>query len=142
MKKAYVILKKGFEYDDNIYNEVDGGKPSLVVFDKEDADQKVYELNIQEYKQLNITDYGYGLDEVLKVDEDVYTDFNKSLVEKYGEIAKQGSWDRTEYRLHPMADDEESKKYAKMLEISFYEVVETDLDMKSYRDTKINSILD
>ena len=142
MKKAYVILKKGFEYDDNIYNEVDGGRPSLVVFDKEDADQKVYELNIQEYKQLNITDYGYGLDEVLKVDEDVYTDFNKSLVEKYGEIAKQGSWDRTEYRLHPMADDEESKKYAKMLEISFYEVVETDLDMKSYRDTKINSILD
>lgn len=142
MKKAYVILKKGFEYDDNIYNEVDGGNPSLVVFDKEDADQKVYELNIQEYKEVNITDYGYGLDEVLKVDEDVYTDFNKSLVEKYGEIAKQGSWDRTEYRLHPMADDEESKKYAKMLEISFYEVVETDLDMKSYRDTKINSILD
>ena len=142
MKKAYVILKKGFEYDDNIYNEVDGGNPSLVVFDKEDADTKVYELNIQEYKQVNITDYGYGLDEVLKVDEDVYTDFNKSLVEKYGEIAKQGSWDRTEYRLHPMADDEESKKYAKMLEISFYEVVETDLDMKSYRDTKINSILD
>ena len=142
MKKAYVILKKGFEYDDNIYNEVDGGKPSLVVFDKEDADQKVYELNIQEYKQLNITDYGYGLDEVLKVDEDVYTDFNKSLVEKYGEIAKQGSWDRTDYRLHPMANDEESKKYAEMLGISFYEVVETDLDMKSYRDTKINSILE
>ncbi len=142
MKKAYVILKKGFEYDDNIYNEVDGGRPSLVVFDKEDADTKAYELNIQEYKQLNITDYGYGLDEVLKVDEDVYNDFNKSLVEKYGEIKKQGSWDRTESRLHPMANDDESKKYAKMLEISFYEVIETDLDMKSYRDTKINSILD
>jgi hypothetical protein len=142
MKKAYVILKKGFEYDDNIYNEVDGGKPSLVVFDKEDAEQKVYELNIQEYKQLNITDYGYGIDEVLKVDEEVYFDFNKSLVEKYGEITKQGSWDRTESRLHPMANDEESKNYAKMIEISFYEVVETDLDMKSYRDTKINSILD
>jgi hypothetical protein len=142
MKKAYVILKKGFEYDDNIYNEVEGGRPSLVVFDKEDAEQKVYELNIQEYKQLNITDYGYGIDEVLKVDEEVYFDFNKSLVEKYGEITKQGSWDRTESRLHPMANDEESKKYAKMLEISFYEVVETDLDMKSYRDTKINSILD
>jgi len=142
MKKAYVILKKGFEYDDNIYNEVDGGKPSLVVFDKEDADQKVYELNIQEYKEVNITDYGYGIDEVLKVDEEVYFDFNKSLVEKYGEIKKQGSWDRTESRLHPMASDEESKKYANMLEISFYEVVETDIDMQSYRETKINSILD
>jgi hypothetical protein len=142
MKKAYVILKKGFEYDDNIYNEVDGGNPSLVVFDKEDADTKVYELNIQEYKQVNITDYGYGLDEVLKVDEDVYYDFNKSLVEKYGEIKKQGSWDRTESRLHPMANDDESKNYAKMMDLDFYKVVETDIDMKSYRDTKINSILD
>jgi hypothetical protein len=142
MKKTYVILKKGFEYDDNIYTEVDGGRPSLVVFDKEEANQKVYELNIQEYKQLNLTDYGYGIDEVIKVDKEVYLDFNKSLVEKYGEITKQGSWDKTDYRLHPMANDEESKKYAKMLEISFYEVVETDLDMKSYRDTKINSILD
>ena len=142
MKKAYVILKKGFEYDDNIYNEVDGGRPSLVVFDKEDADQKVYELNIQEYKEVNITDYGYGLDEVLKVDEDVYYDFNKSLVEKYGEIKKQGRWDRTESRLHPMANDDESKNYAKMIDLDFYKVVETDIDMKSYRDTKINSILD
>lgn len=32
MKKAYVILKKGFEYDDNIYNESDGGTPSDCIF--------------------------------------------------------------------------------------------------------------
>lgn len=141
MKKGYVILKKGFEYDDNIYNEVDGGKPSLIVFDKEDADQKVYELNIQEYKQLNLSDYGYGMDEVLKVDEEDYLAYNKSLVEKYGEIPNQGGWDRTEHRLHPKANEEESKKYSKMVNISFYEMVETDIDTKSYRDTKINSIL-
>ena len=141
MKKAYVILKKGFEYDDNIYNEVDGGKPSLIVFDKQDADKKVYELNIQEYKEVNITDYGYGLDEVLKVDEDVYNDFNKSLLEKYGEITKQGSWDRTESRLHPMANEEEIKKYMSMVKLSFYEAVETDIDVRSYREKKITEIL-
>jgi len=142
MKKGYVILKKGFEYDDNIYNEVDGGKPSLILFDKDDANQKVYELNIEEYKQLNLSDYGYGMDEILKVDEEDYLAFNKSLVEKYGEIPNQGRWDRTEHRLHPMANEEESKKYSKMVDISFYEMVETDIDMKSYRDTKINSILE
>ena len=114
----------------------------MIVYDTQDGAKKVYELNIQENKEVNITDYGYGLDEVLKVDEDVYYDFNKSLVEKYGEIKKQGRWDRTESRLHPMANDDESKKYSKMLEISFYEVVETDIDMQSYRETKINSILD
>jgi hypothetical protein len=30
----------------------------------------------------------------------------------------------------------------KMIDLDFYKVVETDIDMKSYRDTKINSILD
>jgi hypothetical protein len=41
MEKAYVILKKGFEYDDNIYSETEGGNPSLIVFSKEDAMKKV-----------------------------------------------------------------------------------------------------
>ena len=41
MEKAYVILKKGFEYDDNIYSESEGGSPSLIVFSEEDAKKKV-----------------------------------------------------------------------------------------------------
>ena len=49
MEKAYVILKKGFEYDDNIYNESEGGKPNLIVFSEEDAKKKVDELNAKEY---------------------------------------------------------------------------------------------
>ena len=51
MEKAYVILRKGFEYDDNIYSETEGGSPSLIVFSKEDAMKKVDELNIKEYKE-------------------------------------------------------------------------------------------
>ena len=47
MEKAYVILRKGFEYDDNIYNESEGGTPNLIVFSKEDAQLKVKELNIE-----------------------------------------------------------------------------------------------
>ena len=142
MKKGYVILKKGFEYDDNIYNSVDGGKPSLIVFEKEDAEQRVYELNILEYKEINISDYGYGLDEVLNVDEETYSEFNKSLIEKYGEIKKQSRYDRTETRLHPDANEKECKEYYDMLSIKFYEAMETDIDVKSYRDTKISSILE
>ena len=48
MEKAYVILKKGFEYDDNIYSESEGGSPSLIVFSKEDAKLKVKELSKRE----------------------------------------------------------------------------------------------
>jgi hypothetical protein len=41
--KAYVILRKGFEYDDNIYSEFDGGggTPHTIVFSKEDAIKRV-----------------------------------------------------------------------------------------------------
>jgi hypothetical protein len=142
MKKAYVVLKKGFEYDDNIYCEIEGGNPSLIAFDKKGAEQKVYELNIKEYKQVNINNFSYQLDDLLNVDVEVYENFNKSLIEKYGEINKIAIWDRTDNRLHPMANDEESKNYSEMVNLDFYEVVETDIDMESYRETKINSILE
>jgi hypothetical protein len=93
MKKVYVILKKGFEYDDNIYNEVDGGKPSLVVFDKEDADQKVYELNIQEYKEVNITDYGYGIDErlLIKAGDKIKASGNSAYLTSLSFEARKGT---------------------------------------------------
>ena len=49
--KAYVILRKGFEYDDNIYHEYEGGggSPDMIVFSKEDAIRKVEEMNIEEF---------------------------------------------------------------------------------------------
>jgi hypothetical protein len=144
MKKAYVILKKGFEYDDNIYSENDGGggNPSLICFSKPDAIKKVRELNILEYKQVAINQYTYELEDSLNVSHDEYLDFNKSLVLKYGEIKKRYSYEETEYMLHPLANEEESDKYSKMVDIDFYEMVETDVDMESYRDYKIDTILE
>ena len=52
MKKAYVILRKGFEYDDNIYSESEGGTPNLIVFSKEDANRKVDELKAEEFTMM------------------------------------------------------------------------------------------
>jgi hypothetical protein len=30
MNKAYIVMKKGYEYDDSIYNETEGGTPKIV----------------------------------------------------------------------------------------------------------------
>jgi hypothetical protein len=142
MKKAYVILKKGFEYDDNIYNESDGGTPNLIVFSREDAQLKVNELNIQELKNCSISEYSYDMEDILNVEIDEYDKFNESLNTKYGKPESKNRWDSFENKLHPMANEEEANQYVKMVSISFYEAVETDIDVQSLREKQVSSILD
>jgi hypothetical protein len=141
MEKAYVILKKGFEYDDNIYSESEGGSPSLIVFSEEDAKKKVNELNAKEYKQCSLNEYSYDLEDSLSVDLSEYDEFNESLNTKYGRPESKNRWESFENRLHPMANEEETEKYMKMVNLSFYEAVETDIDVRSYREKKITEIL-
>jgi hypothetical protein len=141
MEKAYVILKKGFEYDDNIYSESEGGSPSLIVFSEEDAKKKVNELNAKEYKQCSLNEYSYDLEDSLSVDLSEYDEFNESLNTKYGKPESKNRWESFENRLHPMANEEETEKYMKMVNLSFYEAVETDIDVRSYREKKITEIL-
>ena len=141
MEKAYVILKKGFEYDDNIYNESEGGTPNLIVFSEEDAKKKVDELNAKEFKQCSLNEYSYDLEDSLSVDLSEYDEFNDSLTAKYGKPEIKNRWESYENRLHPMANEEETKKYMSMVKLSFYESMETDIDVRSYREKKITEIL-
>jgi hypothetical protein len=141
MEKAYVILRKGFEYDDNIYSESEGGSPSLIVFSKEDANRKVNELNAKEFKQCSISEYSYDMEDILTVEIDEYDKFNESLNQKYGKPESKNRWESYENRLHPMANEEETQKYTNMVKLSFYEAVETDIDVRSYREKKITEIL-
>lgn len=140
--KAYVILRKGFEYDDNIYSESEGGTPNLIVFSKEDANRKVDELNAKEFKECSISEYSYDMEDILTVEMSEYEEFNESLNAKYGKIESKNRWESTENRLHPMANEEETRKYIKMIDMSFYEAVETDIDTQSLREKQVSSILD
>ena len=141
MNKAYIVMKKGYEYDDSAYNESEGGHPKIVCFSKEDAELKVKYLNSEEYQEVSILDYAYE-DDCLTVQWDEFVNFNKSLVEKYGEIITKYSWDNTENKLHPSANEDEINEYCKMVTVSFYEIVEVDVEMSSWRDSQINSIVD
>ena len=140
--KAHVIVKKGYEYDDNIYSESEsgGGSPELICFSKEDAESKVKELNKQEFKTSSLSYYSYDLEDILKVDVEEYQKLNESLVEKYGPIKKSG-WADTENILHPDANEEEAEQYMDMVFLSFYEVKPTDIDVQSFRDYKITEVL-
>jgi len=134
-------MRKGYEYDDNIYNETEGGTPQIVCFSKSDAIQKVKELNIKAYKESSITDFAYEYEDCVNVEWSEFEKFNNSLVEKYGEVKKKYSWDSTENRLHPSANESEANEYCKMVSVSFYDVIETDVDLQGFRNEQISSIL-
>lgn len=140
--KSYVILQKGFEYNDEIFYDIEGGgNPKLVIFDIEGAKRKIRDLNIEEYKKVSLRDYSYDITDVLNVDEDDFLAFTEKLIQKYGEIKSKWHED-VNYILHPMANYEESDEYAKMVNINFYEYVETDVDLQSFRNERINDVLE
>lgn len=140
--KSYVILQKGFEYNDEIYSETDGGggHPQLITFSVDDVKSKIKELNIKEYKTTPLVDYTYDLEDIIE-DLDEFKKLNESLVQKYGPIQKKYNWEATDYMLHPMANEEESEKYASLVSIDFYYAVETEVDIQSFRNERINEVL-
>ena len=135
--KVYGIARNGHSYIDTLRRESyeANGQKLKVIESKIDSYEK---LSIKEKKAVQDT---YSEAHVL-FSHDEYLDFNKSLVLKYGEIKKRYSYEETEYMLHTLANDEESDKYSKMVDIDFYEMVETDVDIESYRDYKIDTILE
>lgn len=134
-------MLKGFEYNDEIYSEQEGGKPSCIFFSREDAELKSKELNIKEYKENSLSDYSYGIEDLLSVSLDEYLEFLKSLDDKYGKFESTNKWETVENRLHPKANQEESETYYKMTSLRFYDVYETDIDKSSLRNEKIKQVI-
>jgi len=140
--KAYVIMQKGYEYDDNIYNSTEGGTPTKVFFNKEDAYLEKDRLEIKYMKETDITSYSYSIEDELKVEIDEVKSFLESLNNKYGTPAPLNKWDSFgEFQLNPMASYEESKKFLKMHSVRFYEISEVEVDLPSLRDSQIDRIL-
>ena len=68
----------------------------------------------------------------------------KQFKQKYGECPPPKSvWERKpdEWRLHPDVTDEEAKQYVKLINLEFYEVVETEVDVQDMRESKIENII-
>jgi hypothetical protein len=139
--KAYVIMQKGYEYDDNIYNPTEGGTPTKVFFNEEDAYIEKEKLEIKCMKELEITNYVYSIEDELNVELDEVESFLESLNDKYGIPAPVNRWDSFgKFQLNPMASDEESRKFLSMHSIRFYDVVEVEVDVTSLRDAQIDRI--
>ena len=143
--KVYVILQRGFEYDDEIYSNHESGSgfPQTVFFTKPGALEQTRKLNIEEFKTTNISDYCYEIEDICD-DVEKLKELVKQFKQKYGECPPSKSvWERKpdEWRLHPDVTDEEAKQYVKLINLEFYEVVETEVDVQDMRESKIENII-
>ena len=136
--KAYVLMQKGFEYDDSYYNPTEGGTPNKVFFKKEDAYLEMRSLNIHKFKNDNVSYYHqdfYYVDKIMEL--------SGELLSKYGIPKYENKWQSfDDYGLHPMANEEETNRYLKLIDFSFYDIVEVDVDVPSLRSYQIDSILE
>lgn len=142
--KAFVLMEKGYEYDDNYYNPTDGGSPQKIFFDYDQALIEKIKLDIKKFKAHSFESYVYYEDiEYVIEDMNKFKKFNEKLKEKYGEPAYTNPWNRLEeYQLHPSANEEESNEFVRMVDFSYYEVQEVDVDKNSFRNHQIESVLD
>jgi hypothetical protein len=139
--RAYILMERGFEYDDNYYNPTEGGNPKKIYFSKKDAeiDKKIFDL--ERFTSEGPLNYIYDTDDAIK-DSDKMTELTNRLLEKYGAPVFKSSWQRLEeYQLHPNANEEEKEEYIKLMRFSFYEIKEVDVDQSSFRNYQIDSVL-
>ena len=122
--KAYIIMEKGFEYDDNYYNPTEVGSPKKIYFKFEDAEKALFEFETQAVKSQDISNYmQYEMEDELNCSKEEFSAYCKSLNEKYGLPEKKSTWDSFgQYQLNPKATDEESKKYLDMINFRFFEI--------------------
>jgi hypothetical protein len=144
-KKGYVVLKKGYEYDDSYYNAYSdgGGLPEIFFFDKGMAIASCKDLEVKQHLMENIEHYCGGDISCVVGNVSKLEVFLCSLVDKYGPIQPSTRYyEVTKYSLHPSANPEEISKYLSFFnDYIFYGVVETNIDQSSFRDEVINHVI-
>lgn len=143
MSKGYVVCLRGFEYDDNIYNEVDGTHPVACYRTPERAEAELKRMELEEFRRLateaitihwggGVSNYYYKLDDLFNSDED--KEAFVALLEKFqpgsGRIVNDGLAESGMAINHFMANAEDAllNEALKLIGLSFYVVKEIEVE--------------
>jgi hypothetical protein len=121
MAKGYILLKKGWEYDDETYSETEGGKPVKIYLDKSKADEDKLNFEVKKFHNLDLYIYYYTLDEILK--EGV----NLNQLESYL-LANWPGIDLDVLSLPRSVTKEQIKGLMELITVEFFELVETEIE--------------
>lgn len=124
MKKAYIIVKTAWEYNDQYYENLGGsGYPKQAFLSKESAAKCARKLEIAEIKGCDIAAYG---------DEVMASIIRDNCEEKLSQIIygnPSTNWERVFTCLIPQdISDEIANEILDCLTIRWYDIVEVDID--------------
>lgn len=137
MKKAYLVVEKNYEYNDEIYHtgEEDAWKPKKVYADKEKAIETAKRLNMKAFVDADLASYGYTLSDLSsKSRQRVYEMIGKIL--GIDEDTWNNSIEEGLYHLEKYFDKIKKLNQADLEiitqafnEIKFFEVLEIDAEV-------------
>jgi len=90
--KGYVVMEKGFEYNDEINYSAEGGFPKKIYFNIDDVKGEVERLNLEKLKGEDISNYAYNLEDVVKNVEEFEKVLEKINKNHGGKEVSKYSW--------------------------------------------------
>lgn len=134
MDVFYVLMERGFDYNDEYYFQIDGGNPSKVFTNRKKADEACEKANLEEFKRLvkegYIREYSSdGLDGLLSdsaTEDDLLYDSGifKTLFGLTAEDWYEAQWNHNvDDKLKVEPTEEQWKKLMSCFNLDFYEVV-------------------
>ena len=95
--KGYIVCQPGWEYNDEVYYRMsdDAISDSLgkIYLDKEEAQKEVDELSISNWSNINLLEYGYGVEDFLIDEKEWGADKLKIFIEEIGgKIVDEWDW--------------------------------------------------
>lgn len=125
-RTAYILMNKSFEYDDNYYNQNEGGSPVKTYLIKERADEECAKANIVELATTNLFDYSYNLREG---GDSVLEELKSTVKEHKGKVVVTEDGYDVKVKMPDTATNKQIDEILRILEIEFNSVVEIELEM-------------
>lgn len=124
MAKAYVLVKIGFEYNDEVYHQTEEhfGEPILVFHNKTRAEEECLQNNIAAIKSTNWEDFLYDSEELVDLKHNIWDVCQIFGVEDLKDI-DTGDLKKMFKKLN----NDQLGVIADMLSIKFYRVDEVDV---------------
>lgn len=126
MSKRFVVMKTGYEYNDEYYTQHDEGqgKPHKVYKNKKKAIADAKVLNAKEFDGLDVSSYGYDLEDVSNLAEEDFMEEWKQITGHECPFDFEGGGGEIPLGL----PQDQLEKIAELFSLKFYYIEEVDSD--------------
>ena len=128
--KVFVVVERGFEYNDEIYELEEDAAPRHVFLDKESARREAEFRNVDQLRTVNPLAFCYELAEVCSLDaEQLQERIANILGSDYQLPGEDGFWELDPI-FPPSASDDQLREIFKLFDrLDFFEVIEADVSV-------------